>query len=133
VDRRSLGAQVIGLVPASRAAGAVVAGLAACLALGFTAATASAATSPERAALSVVVPAASPVSAHVAPFAAATVAPPTTTPDINQQQQAADAAKTRRKVVIAVVAVVLLVIVYYGHRARYRHKVRVKNLQNAKS
>lgn len=60
-----------------------------------------------------------------------TTAPPG--PNLNQQQQAADAAKARSKMVIAVVVVVLLAIVYLGRRGRNRHKIRNKNLQNAKS
>ena len=70
----------------------------------------------------------------------ATVAAPTTTApsagtgtNINQGQQAADAALAKRKLIMAGLCIVLLVIVYYGHRAKYKHILRVKNLQNAKS
>ncbi|HEX9337058.1 MAG TPA: hypothetical protein VF892_14280 [Pseudonocardiaceae bacterium] len=70
----------------------------------------------------------------------ATVAAPTTTApsagtgtNINQGQQAADAALAKRKLIMAGLCIVLLVIVYFGHRAKYKHILRVKNLQNAKS
>lgn len=55
------------------------------------------------------------------------------TTDFNKGQQAADAALARRKLVMGIACVVLLVIVYFGHRAKYKHILRVKNLQNAKS
>lgn len=50
----------------------------------------------------------------------------------NQGQQAADAALAKRKLIMGGVCVVLLVIVYFGHRAKYKHILRLKNLQNAK-
>lgn len=61
-----------------------------------------------------------------------TPAPPTTT-NINQQQHNADVALAQHKAIVAVVALLLLVIVYFGHRARYRHRRKLRNLQNAKS
>lgn len=70
---------------------------------------------------------------------AAAAAPVTTAPaagtgtNYNQGQQAANAALAKRKLILAGICVVLLVIVYYGHRAKYKHVLRVKNLQNAKS
>lgn len=55
------------------------------------------------------------------------------TTDFHKGQQAADAALAKRKLVMGIACVVLLVIVYFGHRAKYKHILRVKNLQNAKS
>lgn len=65
---------------------------------------------------------------------AASPATPTTAPgtNLNQQVQQADSNQARKKAIVAVVVVVLLVIVYFGHRAQRKHKVKVKNLQNAK-
>lgn len=60
-----------------------------------------------------------------------TPVPPTST-NINQQQHNADVAQAQRKTVVGLMAVVLLVIVYFGHRARYRHRRKLRNLQNAK-
>lgn len=54
-------------------------------------------------------------------------------PNLNQGQQAADHALAQRRVILAVVAVVLCVIVFFGRRARSKHRVKLKNLQNAKS
>lgn len=71
---------------------------------------------------------------HVAAAAPATSAPAAGTgTNYNQGQQAADAALAKRKLIMAGICVVLLVIVYFGHRAKYKHVLRVKNLQNAKS
>ncbi len=53
-------------------------------------------------------------------------------PNINQQQHDADAAKSKNKLVIGVIVVALLVVVYFGHRQRAKHRVRKRNLQNAK-
>ena len=63
--------------------------------------------------------------------AATTAASPTT--DYNKAQQAANAAVAKRKLYLAVACVALLLIVYIGHRAKGKHILRVKNLQNAKS
>src|SRR5262249_11752181 len=63
-----------------------------------------------------------------------TPAPPTTgQTDFNKGQQQADAALAKRKLILVVVCVVLLVIVYFGRRAKGKHVLRLKNLQNAKS
>ena len=70
---------------------------------------------------------------------AAVAAPVTTAPaagngtNYNQGQQAADSALAKRKLIMGGICVVLLVIVYFGHRAKYKHILRLKNLQNAKS
>ena len=70
---------------------------------------------------------------------AAVAAPVTTAPagpgtiNINQGQQAADAAVAQRKLIMGGVCVGLLVIVYFGRRAKGKHILRVKNLQNAKT
>jgi hypothetical protein len=80
---------------------------------------------------------AAPMATHVAVHAAA--APVTTAPtgpgtvNINQGQQAADAAVAQRKLIMGGVCVGLLVIVYFGRRAKGKHILRVKNLQNAKT
>jgi hypothetical protein len=77
--------------------------------------------------------AAAPAGAPVlVPRAAATTAAAPTT-DFNKGQQEADAAVAHRKLIIAIVCVVLLLIVWIGHRAKGKHILRVKNLQNAKS
>jgi hypothetical protein len=69
--------------------------------------------------------------AHVAtPKAPVTTAPTT---DYNKAQQAANAALAKRKLTLGIICVVLLGIVYLGHRAKGKHVLRVKNLQNAKS
>lgn len=67
--------------------------------------------------------------------AAAPTSPVTASPttDFNKGQQAANAALAKRKLVVGIICVVLLVIVYLGHRAKGKHVLRVKNLQNAKS
>jgi hypothetical protein len=67
--------------------------------------------------------------------AATPKAPVTTAPtvDFNKAQQTANAALAKRKLIIGVICVVLLAIVYLGHRAKGKHVLRVKNLQNAKS
>ena len=80
---------------------------------------------------------AAPVAAHVMVHTA--VAAPVTptagpgTININQGQQAADAAIAQRKLIMGGVCVLLLVIVYFGRRAKGKHILRVKNLQNAKT
>jgi hypothetical protein len=101
--------------------GVVSAVLGTLLLLGLGAGTASAAPHPAPAAV---------VSVHPA----ATPAPPTTTSptDYNKGQQQADSNLARRKLVIGIICVVLLGIVYIGHRAKGRHILRLKNLQNAK-
>jgi hypothetical protein len=63
--------------------------------------------------------------------AATTAAAPTT--DFNKGQQEADAAVAHRKLIMGIACVVLLLIVWVGHRAKGKHILRVKNLQNAKS
>jgi hypothetical protein len=81
---------------------------------------------------------AAPVATHVVVHAAA-AAPVTTAPtgpgtvNINQGQQAADAAVAQRKLIMGGICVLLLVIVYFGRRAKGKHVLRVKNLQNAKT
>ena len=45
----------------------------------------------------------------------------------------ADAAVAQRKLIMGGVCVGLLVIVYFGRRAKGKHILRVKNLQNAKT
>jgi hypothetical protein len=80
---------------------------------------------------------AAPVATH-AVVHAAVAAPVTTAPagpaiNINQGQQAADAAIAQRKLIMGGVCVLLLVIVYFGRRAKGKHILRVKNLQNAKT
>jgi hypothetical protein len=96
-----------------------------CLLVGPSAASAAAAPLPVAA-----------VDVHamgLAPMAAPTPAAPTTSaPDINKEQQAADASEARTRLIMAVVCIVLLVIVYFGHKAKYKHLLRLRNLQNAK-
>jgi len=80
---------------------------------------------------------AAPIATHVVVHTAV-AAPVTTAPagpaiNINQGQQAADAAVAQRKLIMGGVCVVLLVIVYFGRRAKGKHILRVKNLQNAKT
>lgn len=75
-------------------------------------------------------PAVAGVARAAAPTSPVTASPTT---DFNKGQQAANAALAKRKLVIGIVCVVLLVIVYLGHRAKGKHVLRVKNLQNAKS
>src|SRR5437879_4031352 len=81
---------------------------------------------------------AAPIATHAVVHAAA-AAPVTPTPtgpgtvNINQGQQAADAALAKRKLIMGGVCVVLLVVVYFGRRAKGKHILRVKNLQNAKT
>ena len=70
---------------------------------------------------------------HLAAAAPTTTAAPATGTNYNQGQQAANSALAKRKLIMAGICVVLLVIVYFGHRAKYKHILRVKNLQNAKS
>lgn len=80
-----------------------------------------------------------PVGVHHVVGHAAAAAPVTTAPaagngtNYNQGQQAADSALAKRKLIMGGICVVLLVIVYFGHRAKYKHILRLKNLQNAKS
>ena len=66
---------------------------------------------------------------------AVTPATPTPTPatNYNKGQQQANAALARQKLIIGGICVVLLVIVYFGHRAKGKHILRLRNLQNAKS
>ncbi|HEX4705013.1 MAG TPA: hypothetical protein VH352_22985 [Pseudonocardiaceae bacterium] len=80
-----------------------------------------------------------PLVAHVSVIHTA-AAPVTTAPaaptggtNYNQAQQTANAAVVRRKVIMAIICIVLLVIVYFGHKAKYKHILRLKNLQNAKT
>lgn len=80
-----------------------------------------------------------PAPAHVATHLAtaqvvAASVTPTTTPgtNYNKGQQQADAALAKQKLIIGVICVVLLVIVYFGHRAKGKHILRLRNLQNAK-
>lgn len=102
--------------------GVVTAVLGALLLFGLSAGVASAATQPVAA-----------VHHSAVAAAPATTAPAAGTgTNYNQGQQAADAALAKRKVIMGGVCVVLLVIVYFGHRAKYKHILRVKNLQNAK-
>lgn len=92
------------------------------LTVGIVAAPANAASTPRVAAVHVV-------------HAAGAPATPTPTPqtNYNKGQQQADAALARQKLIIGGVCVVLLVIVWIGHRAKGRHILRIRNLQNAKS
>jgi hypothetical protein len=108
--------------------GVLTAMLGTLLAIGIAAGPATAAPSP-----SVHVAVAQP-AVGVLP-AATPKAPVTTAPttDYNKGQQAADAALAKRKLILGVICVVLLLIVYLGHRAKGKHVLRVKNLQNAKS
>lgn len=106
--------------------GVLTAVLGTLLLIGFGAGTASAAQHapqhPARVAVAAVHPAATP-------------APPTTTAptDYNKGQQQANSTLAKRKLVIGIICVVLLGIVYIGHRAKGKHILRLKNLQNAKS
>jgi ABC-type transport system substrate-binding protein len=50
-----------------------------------------------------------------------------TSTNYNQAQQAADAALVHRKLILAGICVVLLVIVYFGHKAKYKHILRVRS------
>lgn len=119
--------------------GVLAAVLGALLALGFAAGTAAAAepahqlthVSTQRV-VAVLLPGA---AASVQPLKAAPAAPVTTAPgtDYNKAQQQADSQLAKRKLIMAGVCVLLLVIVYFGHRAKYKHILRLKNLQNAKS
>ena len=106
--------------------GALIVGLGALLALGFTAGTASASTvsiaTPERVVARVV-----PLSV-ASPVKAQTTAAPTTSDNINQQQQAANASQVKRKLIVGIAAVVLLIIVYFGHGIRHKQKLRLKAL-----
>ncbi|HVV22757.1 MAG TPA: hypothetical protein VHF06_25195 [Pseudonocardiaceae bacterium] len=102
--------------------GLLTALLGAVLLLGLGSATAGAAPRPVAAVVTV---------QHEAAAGPTTTAPPTT--DYNKGQQQADAALAKRKVIIAVVCIVLLVIVYFGRKAKGKHILRLKNLQNAKS
>jgi hypothetical protein len=65
---------------------------------------------------------------------AATPASPTTTSptDYNKGQQQANTTLARQKLIIGGICVALLAIVYVGHRAKGKHILRLKNLQNAK-
>jgi hypothetical protein len=64
-------------------------------------------------------------SAHLS--AVPVTAPPTAGTDYNQAQQAADAALVRHKLILGGVSVLLLVIVYFGHRAKYKHVLSIRN------
>lgn len=111
--------------------GVLTAVLGTLLLIGFGAGTASAAQHPAPAAV-----AAHPAVVHpAAVHPAATPVPPTTTSptDYNKGQQQANSTLARRKLIIGVICVVLLGIVYIGHRAKGKHILRLKNLQNAKS
>jgi ascorbate-specific PTS system EIIC-type component UlaA len=68
---------------------------------------------------------------HQAAAAPTTTAAPTT--DYNKGQQQANASLAQRKVVIGVICIVLLIIVYFGRKAKGKHILRNRNLQNAKS
>jgi hypothetical protein len=94
-----------------------------------TAAQPSSSAAPVR--LATVHPAGLPGAARAAAPTSPVTASPTT--DFNKGQQAANAALAKRKLIIGIICVVLLVIVYIGHRAKGKHVLRVKNLQNAKS
>lgn len=76
-----------------------------------------------------------PVVAAVSHQAAAvpTTTAPSPTTDYNKGQQQANASLAQRKLIIGVICIVLLAIVYFGHRAKGKHILRNKNLQNAKS
>jgi hypothetical protein len=73
------------------------------------------------------------VVSHQAAAAAPTTTAPSPTTDYNKGQQQANASLAQRKVIIGVVCLVLLVIVYFGRKAKGKHILRLKNLQNAKS
>jgi hypothetical protein len=106
--------------------------LGALLAIGITAGPATASPPPAASAhLATVHPAGLAAAARAAAPTTPVTASPTT--DFNKGQQAANAALARRKLVVGIICVVLLVIVYLGHRAKGKHILRVKNLQNAKS
>jgi hypothetical protein len=121
--------------------GAVTAVLGTLLLVGIAAGPAFAASGPV--AGSGLVVASGSVAAAAAPYqvvgvrhlaaAAPTTAAPASGTNYNQGQQAANSALAKRKLIMAGICVVLLVIVYFGHRAKYKHILRVKNLQNAKS
>jgi hypothetical protein len=124
--------------------GVLTAVLCAMLALGFAAGVAEAAPVPvQQQTVSQLTQVGGPVVAVVRPVdvgkfvrPAAGPAAPTTTAnstDYNKAQQQADSKLAKRKLVMAGVCVLLLVIVYIGHRAKYKHILRLKNLQNAKS
>jgi hypothetical protein len=108
--------------------GVLTAVLGTLLLLGVAASPATAASAPQAAHVTV---------AHVTVVhpAAAPAAPVTTTPstDYNKAQKAANAALAKRKLILGGVCVVLLLIVWVGHRAKGKHILRLKNLQNAKS
>jgi hypothetical protein len=78
-------------------------------------------------------PAGLPAAAAAARAAAPTSPTVSPTTDFNKGQKDANAALAKRKLIVGIVCVVLLVIVYLGHRAKGKHVLRVKNLQNAKS
>lgn len=102
------------------------------LAIGITAGPATAAQPrPATVHLATVHPAGLARGARAAAPTTPVTASPTT--DFNKGQQDANAALAKRKLVVGIICVVLLVIVYLGHRAKGKHILRVKNLQNAKS
>lgn len=77
---------------------------------------------------------AAPTATHAAVAAPVTTAPAGPgTININQGQRAADAAVAQRKLIMGGVCVGLLVIVYFGRRAKGKHFLRNRNLQNAKA
>jgi hypothetical protein len=98
------------------------------LVAGPAAASPSSATAPVAVARPATVP-----QADIRKAASPTTTPATPTTDYNKGQQTADAALAKRKLILGGICVVLLVIVYLGHRAKGKHVLRVKNLQNAKS
>ncbi|HKN95615.1 MAG TPA: hypothetical protein VJX10_00755 [Pseudonocardiaceae bacterium] len=100
------------------------------LAIGITAGPATASPPPSPAVHLATIHPAGVHAAAAAPTSPVTASPTT---DFNKGQQAANAALAKRKLVIGIACVVLLVIVYLGHRAKGKHILRVKNLQNAKS
>lgn len=117
--------------------GVLLAGLlGALLAIGIAA---GPATASQQSAATVHLATVHPAGPAAAAAAAAKAASPTTpvtaspTTDFNKGQQAANAALAKRKLIVGIICVVLLVIVYLGHRAKGKHVLRVKNLQNAKS
>lgn len=72
------------------------------------------------------------VSHQAAAAAAPTTTAPAPTTDYNKGQQQANASLAQRKVIIGVICIVLLLIVYFGRKAKGKHILRLKNLQNAK-
>jgi hypothetical protein len=96
------------------------------LALGIAAGPASAAPTTH-------VPTAHVAAVHVVSVVAPATPTPTPTTNYNKGQQQANAALAKQKLIIGGICAVLLVIVYFGHRAKGKHVLRLRNLQNAKS